>query len=458
MDIEWQREQEKFGINKMKFMLECLHDLDLSLKKMGTRLFVLKGDALTVIKQFCKDNEITQMTSMKDAEVFYRERDTEIKTVVERLEVVTKTFGGHTLFDPQEIISANEDEIPLSHSEFYDVMKKVGDPLAETPAITSGMFKEVLCPIGDDHEQLFAIPTLADLGFEESTTLSSWTGGEYHALKRLDEKMADENLMRLPKDKTEDSFLLNPTTTGLSPYMNYGCLSPKRFWNSAKKLSDSKRVSIQGQLMYREFFYTVASSVNNFTKMEGNRICRQIEWYQNEEHVAALREGRTGYPWIDAIMRQMVQEGFTHHICRYALTSFVCLGDLWLNWTVGQEAFEEFLIDGDYAMNAGCWMWCSGSAFSDQIPTRVLDPIKFGQKWDPKGKFIRKYCPELKNMPIRYLFAPWKAPRSVQEEAKCTVGTDYPTPIVDHRQARAHNADLIREMNNLSLQEVEGEA
>ena len=125
--------------------------------------------------------------------------------------------------------------------------------------------------------------------------------------------------------KTEDSFLLNPTTTGLSPYMNYGCLSPKRFWNSAKKLSDSKRVSIQGQLMYREFFYTVASSVNNFTKvgllnnkpsaqiltkMEGNRICRQIEWYQNEEHVAALREGRTGYPWIDAIMRQMVQEGW----------------------------------------------------------------------------------------------------------------------------------------------------
>ena len=88
----------------------------------------------------------------------------------------------------------------------------------------------------------------------------------------------------------------------------------------------------------------------------------------------------------------------------------------------------------------------------------VLDPIKFGQKWDPKGKFIRKYCPELKNMPIRYLFAPWKAPRSVQEEAKCIVGTDYPAPIVDHRQARAHNAELIREMNNLSLQEVEGEA
>ena len=154
------------------------------------------------------------MTFMKDAEVFYRERDTEIKTVVERLEVVTKSFGGHTLFDPQEIISANEDEvkskpltnflnsvqIPLSHSEFYEVMKKVGDPLAETPSITSDMFKEVLCPIGEDHEQLYAIPTLADLGFEESTTLSAWTGGEYHALKRLEEKMADENLMRLPKE------------------------------------------------------------------------------------------------------------------------------------------------------------------------------------------------------------------------------------------------------------------
>ena len=121
--------------------------------------------------------------------------------------------------------------------------------------------------------------------------------------------------------------------------------------------------------------------------MEGNKICRQIQWYSNPDHLAAWREGRTGYPWIDAICRQMVIEGtsqpkiwikwtfsgHTHHIARYAQASFLCLGDLWLNWTDGQEAFEEYLLDGDYAMNAGCWMWCTGSAFSETIPERYID-------------------------------------------------------------------------------------
>ena len=129
--------------------------------------------------------------------------------------------------------------------------------------------------------------------------------------------------------RDDAKFLIEPTTTGLSPYMNYGCLSPRRFWTEAgklwfqkkktlpktlhsetpKKLDQGKTVSIRGQLMYREFFYTVASSVNNFTKMEGNRICRQIDWYENEEQKTAWREGRTGYPWIDAIIRQMILEG-----------------------------------------------------------------------------------------------------------------------------------------------------
>ena len=81
-------------------------------------------------------------------------------------------------------------------------------------------------------------------------------------------------------------------------------------------------------------------------------------------------------------------------------------------------AFEEFLIDGDYAMNAGCWMWCSGSAFREKITTRTLDPVKFGRTWDPEGKYVRKYCPELKDIPLRYLFAPWTAPQTVQEIAK----------------------------------------
>ena len=95
----------------------------------------------------------------------------------------------------------------------------------------------------------------------------------------------------------------------------------------------------------------------------------------------------------------------------------------------------------------GLFKLCAGSAFHDEISERVLDPVKLGRKWDPKGDYVRRYCPELKNMPLRYLFAPWTAPQSVQDVAKCRIGTDYPSPIIDHKQARAHNLELIRQIN-----------
>jgi len=163
--------------------------------------------------------------------------------------------------------------------------------------------------------------------------------------------------------------------------------------------------------------------------------------------LSAWQEGRTGYPYIDAVMRQLVTEGFIHHINRWAVASFLTNGQLWLNWEHGQEMFEEHQIDGDYAMNAGCWMWCTGSAFMDAISENTLDPVKFARRWDPEGHFTRKYCPELKNMPLKYLFSPWEAPVNVQRYARVQVGIDYPAPIVDYKQTRSHNLEKIREIN-----------
>ena len=144
-------------------------------------------------------NEITQMTYMRDAEVFYKQRDAEIKTIVNRLEIVTKSFGGHTLYEPEDIIEANDGEIPLSHSEFYQVVKKMGDPTPQIGDLKPSDFKDCLCPINPNHDEVYGLPTLSDFGFEEQTHLSSWHGGEFHALNRLKEKMANENLMSLPK-------------------------------------------------------------------------------------------------------------------------------------------------------------------------------------------------------------------------------------------------------------------
>jgi len=141
LDVDWQTEKEKFSALKTRFLIECLRDLDEGLKKCGTRLYVLTGDATTVIKKFCKENEITQMTWMKDAEIFYRERDEEITKVVHRMEIKTKSFLGHTLYDQDEVIAKNGGKIPMDLSEFYAAIADMEQPGAPCPTVTAKHFK-----------------------------------------------------------------------------------------------------------------------------------------------------------------------------------------------------------------------------------------------------------------------------------------------------------------------------
>lgn len=184
-------------------------------------------------------------------------------------------------------------------------------------------------------------------------------------------------------------------------------------------------------MIWREFYYSVAAATPNFDKMVGNRICAQIPWENNKSFIEAWTYGRTGFPFIDAIMRQLRQEGWIHHLARHAVACFLTRGDLWCHWEEGQKVFEELLLDADWALNAGNWMWLSASAFFHQY-YRVYSPIAFGKKTDPEGKFIKKYVPELKNYPNGFIYEPWKASLESQKKFGCIIGTDYPKPIVDH--------------------------
>ncbi|XP_018321941.1 (6-4)DNA photolyase isoform X2 [Agrilus planipennis] len=229
---------------------------------------------------------------------------------------------------------------------------------------------------------------------------------------------------------------LEPSTTVLSPYLKFGCLSSRLFYN---RLNDVIRgayctkppVSLIGQLLWREFYYTVAAATPNFDKMVGNSICYQIDWDTNERHLQAWKTGKTGYPFIDAIMRQLRTEGWIHHLARHAVACFLTRGDLWISWEEGLKVFEEFLLDADWALNAGNWLWMSASAFFHQF-YRVYSPTAFGKKTDKKGDYIRKYVPELRKFPEAYIYEPWLASKNVQKEAGCVVGVDYPERIVIH--------------------------
>jgi cryptochrome len=187
----------------------------------------------------------------------------------------------------------------------------------------------------------------------------------------------------------------------MSPYLKFGCLSSRYFYQCLQNIyKDVKKhtsppVSLLGQLLWREFFYTTAFGTPNFDKMKGNRICKQIPWNEDHAMLAAWRDGKTGYPWIDAIMVQLLKWGWMHHLARHCVACFLTRGDLFIHWEQGRDVFERLLIDSDWAINNGNWMWLSCSSFFYQF-NRIYSPISFGKKYDPDGKYIRHFLPVLK--------------------------------------------------------------
>merc|ERR1719191_1648930 len=189
-------------------------------------------------------------------------------------------------------------------------------------------------------------------------------------------------------------------------------------------------------------FYILSVSVPNWDKDKGNSMCYTIPWDDDPELVNVWEEGLTGFPFIDALMRQLRQTGWMHHLGRHAVACFLSRGDLWQSWTKGRDVFERLLLDADGCLNNGNWMSLAGVAPWSAPWFRVYSPIpekSSSLNVDQDGDFVKRFVPELKGMPAKYIFSPWTAPKEVQEKAKCIIGKDYPAPIVDHTKARNEN-------------------
>jgi cryptochrome len=267
----------------------------------------------------------------------------------------------------------------------------------------------------------------------------------------MDEKT--RNVWTFAKPDTAPTDFGPASTTQLSPYLKFGCLSACTFYE-ALKAAEAKApkgtkvtlppVSLCGQLLWREFFYTVAWDKSpGYDHMQTNEICLQIPWNYDQTLIRAWSEGKTGYPWIDAAMKQLITEGWMHHLARHSVACFLTRGDLFCGWEAGVEVFDRLLLDADWALNNGNWLWLSSSAFFHQY-FRVYSPIAFPKKTDPDGKFVRHFLPQLANFPAKYIYEPWKAPMDVQRRAGCIVGTDYPAPIVDHDTISKTNLAVMK--------------
>ena len=418
------------GVNVWRFILEALNDVDSQLQKQPyrTRLNVLVGTPTKVLPQLFKQWNVTTLTfqasQMSKDSVKYDEM---IQFIAKAHNVEVGAFHSHTLYDPRDIASLNGAQVPLTYSEFRQLLPVIGRPREPIPSPSP-----VHCFASEEiDEQEGKIPTLQDLGFgkEEQLYTGSWIGGESQVLSQL----SNFCIRRTTMSNDPVSWLLNKNT--VSPYIRFGCLSVRQLFSQCRQFAST---SIRGHalfeqitknLLLREFAFLVGTYCPQIDRMEGNPLCIQLPWDNNERFLHAWREGRTGYPWIDAVVRQIRKEGWAHFLARQSIAVFLTRGYMWVSWEHGVNFFQEFMLDFELPVSSICWMQSSCSGFfCNQI--EAYDPCMFGKQMDPEGHFIKMYVPELSYFPSEYIHQPSQAPEYIQREAGCIIGKDYPEPIV----------------------------
>lgn len=462
---------------RANFLVESLNNLDCNLRTHGSRLYVTRGDPVTVLPELWKKWGVTHLTFEEDetGEPYAKDRDEKVLEVAQKLGIEVKTFASETLHPLQGYVrkAGSLKHMPNTMGMFQKLFVSMGKvPLPiDVPA------KFPRSPnnddIDDDSIDAMMSPTKpTDLPWPRNTARSKvspiWnaadceklsplvSGGETKALEQLHKKISlrPEYVSTFEKPKTSCVALHDASTTVMSPYLSLGCISPRKMWyaieESCRRSNATKSkppVSLDGQMLWRDFNNLIAFSANeevpgSWNQIEGNKYCRPIPWSKDPTLLKAWKEGKTGYPWIDACMRQLDKEGWIHHLGRHAVACFLTRGDLWQSWEEGARHFESRLLDADYALNGFNWLWLSCSGFFYQY-FRCYSPVAFQKKNDPNGDYIRKYVPELKMLPKSFIYEPWKAPLVVQKKAGVLVGKDYPKPVVDHSVESKENMSKI---------------
>ncbi len=414
--------------NRRAFLFSALHSLDKELQRRGSRLFVREGRPLRVLTELIQELGVSAIYAEEDYSPYARRRDAEISR-----HLPLKLTGGVTIHPPSAVVQA--DDSPY----------KVFTPFSKAWKALPAPSRSVI-PI----PEIFASPPEIDSKpLPLVSQPASFPASEQEAQHRLEVFAKtliydyQENRNRLDLDGT----------SRLSPYLRFGLISIRQLVHTAleaiKNAPDPKAQHSAetwlNELIWREFYIAVLYHFPYVLRTAFNASLRDIPWRESPEDLYAWQEGRTGYPIVDAAMRQLKQTGWMHNRGRMIVASFLAK-DLLINWQEGERWFMRWLVDGEPAANNGGWQWSAGVGTDAAPYFRIFNPVLQGKKFDPQGTYVRRWVPELANVPNEFIHEPWLMPADLQRATKCQIGVDYLAPIVDHKQARVRTLSAYRHL------------
>jgi deoxyribodipyrimidine photo-lyase len=339
---------------------------------------------------------------------------------------------GALLFEPGAVMTKKNKPFQV-FTPFWRACLKLPEPAAPlTIPANANFFAGPLA--SDDLADWALMPSEPDwaAGFTEF-----WTPGESGAHERLD-AFLEESLAGYPERRDRPGL---DATSGLSPYLHFGELSPRQVWYVVSGAMAARPGMRRGgeaylrQLGWREFSSYLLHHWPTLPAQPFRPEFGNFPWRDDSRALACWQQGRTGYPIVDAGMRQLWQTGWMHNRVRMVVASFL-VKHLLIPWQDGAAWFWDTLVDADLANNAASWQWVAGSGADAAPYFRIFNPILQGKKFDPKGDYVRRWVPELAGLPAAHIHTPWDAPAELLAEAGLRIGTDYPAPIVDHAAAR----------------------
>jgi deoxyribodipyrimidine photo-lyase len=420
-------ETESLGASQRWWLHHSLRSLDQSLNQLGLNLCLRRGNAFSVLKQLAIDYKIESLYWNRSYDPLSIERDTVIKSFFQKKGTRVESRQGCLLNEPWEIKNKSGGFFKVFTPYWRTCLNKIKIPNSYTPSHTPKGLKA-------DSDSLASWKLLPTKPNWAHAFGDYWQPGEEGALKKL-AHFVDTHLKGYHSSRDEPA---KDTTSKLSPHLHFGEISPWQIWRTlelAKLDPDCDLISVDrflSELGWREFSYYLLYHFPSLPHANYKSTFDTFPWENKPDFLTRWQKGMTGYPIVDAGMRELWHTGYMHNRVRMIVASFLTK-DCLIDWRLGASWFLDTLVDADLASNSASWQWVAGCGADAAPYFRIFNPVLQGEKFDPHGDYVKRWIPELRTVPVPFVHEPWMAP---EDQLGIVLGHDYPERLVKHNEAR----------------------
>ncbi len=422
--------KQRMGSVSKWWLEKSLKSLSDIIEKKNGKLNIFFGNPFDIITSLHLDKTIEFFYWNRLYDSYSITRDKKIKSFLKLQNINCETFNSYLLNEPWDIKNKSGSFFKVftpywRYCNEITQNKKFNNPIQNINFINTSL---------KNSEKIKDLNLINPKMKWINKIEKNWLPGENNAKIMLKEFIAKKaNNYSIGRDRPDQNL-----TSKLSPYLHFGEISPLEIYKQitlSKNINNNNKSKFLAEIGWRDFSYNLLYHYPDMTKKPIQKKFNKFPWSKDNKNLKKWQKGFTGIPIVDAGMRQLYETGWMHNRVRMIVGSFLTK-NLLLHWKHGEEWFFDTLVDADIGSNSAGWQWISGCGADASPYFRIFNPILQGQKFDPKGDYVKKYIPELKNVTDKFVHNPWQMSEENQISCNCKIGKDYPFPIVDLKETR----------------------